>query len=83
MQGRALRRAQRARLKQRRKRYLIWCNRFARPEARLGSYIDTPTPCSCWMCGNPRRYFHERTIQERRWYQWVDNALSLDCENQQ
>ena len=22
--------------------------------------------CSCWMCGNPRRYLGERTIQERR-----------------
>lgn len=28
--------------------------------------VDTPTPCSCWMCGNPRRYFGEKTIQERR-----------------
>lgn len=28
--------------------------------------IDTPTPCSCWMCGNPRRHFGEKTIQERR-----------------
>ncbi len=24
------------------------------------------TPCSCWMCGNPRRYFGERSLQERR-----------------
>jgi hypothetical protein len=22
--------------------------------------------CSCWMCGNPRRYTGELTIQERR-----------------
>lgn len=27
---------------------------------------DTPAACSCWMCGNPRRHFGERTIQERR-----------------
>jgi hypothetical protein len=22
--------------------------------------------CSCWMCGNPRRFEGERTLQERR-----------------
>lgn len=22
--------------------------------------------CSCWMCGNPRRYWREATVQERR-----------------
>ncbi|MDA8378168.1 MAG: hypothetical protein M0Z50_14135 [Planctomycetia bacterium] len=31
-----------------------------------GKVIDTPTPCSCWMCGNPRRYFGEKTLQELR-----------------
>lgn len=24
------------------------------------------TPCSCWMCGNPRRYTGARTRQEQR-----------------
>lgn len=28
--------------------------------------VDTPTQCSCWMCGNPRKYFKEKTVQERR-----------------
>jgi hypothetical protein len=27
------------------------------------------------MCGNPRRYLHERTIQERRWFQEVQDEL--------
>ncbi|MDO5630915.1 MAG: hypothetical protein Q4G22_03660 [Paracoccus sp. (in: a-proteobacteria)] len=22
--------------------------------------------CSCWMCGNPRRYLGEATMQERK-----------------
>jgi len=22
--------------------------------------------CSCWMCGNPRKWFGDLTIQERR-----------------
>ena len=26
----------------------------------------THTPCSCPMCGNPRRHFGQPTIQERR-----------------
>lgn len=30
---------------------------------------DTGTPCSCWICGNPRRYYEGKaglTIQERK-----------------
>ncbi len=26
--------------------------------------VDTPTPCSCWMCGNTRR-LGEVTLKER------------------
>ena len=29
----------------------------------------TPAPCSCWMCGNPRKWFKTPTIQERRMFQ--------------
>lgn len=31
----------------------------------LGKYVQTPARCSCWMCGNPRKYFHERTKAEQ------------------
>jgi hypothetical protein len=27
---------------------------------------DHLAKCSCWMCGNPRRYHGEPTVQERR-----------------
>jgi len=27
---------------------------------------DQLKSCSCWMCGNPRKFVGERTIQERR-----------------
>jgi len=27
--------------------------------------VNTPTPCSCWMCRNARKDYGE-TIQERR-----------------
>ena len=33
---------------------------------RVGMYAETPKPCSCWMCGNPRRYHGEMSMQERR-----------------
>jgi hypothetical protein len=26
---------------------------------------ETPTPCSCEMCGNPRKWFKETTLQEK------------------
>lgn len=27
---------------------------------------ETPVRCSCWMCGNPRRYFGEVAMQETK-----------------
>lgn len=37
------------------------------PEARrIGLYAHTPALCSCPLCGNPRRWLHEQSIQERR-----------------
>ena len=38
--------------------------------------VATRVPCSCPMCGNPRRHFGERTIQERR----ADEAFALAME---
>ncbi len=59
---RASRRHHRARLKKKRQYY-----RGRRlTDAALGIVVNTPTLCSCWMCGNPRKYFGEQTIQERR-----------------
>ena len=60
--GRAYRRAQAARLKAKRRRY----RNAARGERDVGLLLHTATRCSCWMCGNPRRYWGERTIQEIR-----------------
>lgn len=28
--------------------------------------VTTPTPCSCYMCGNPRHHFGARTLKERK-----------------
>ena len=30
------------------------------------SMAETPANCSGWMCGNPRKWFGQRTVQERR-----------------
>jgi len=32
----------------------------------IGRLAHTRTPCSCAMCGNPRRFFKEPTLKERR-----------------
>ncbi|WP_146208325.1 hypothetical protein [Gilliamella apis] len=32
----------------------------------LKKHITTPKACSCWMCGNPRKYLNEITLQEQR-----------------
>lgn len=38
----------------------------AHEQRRIGWLANSRAPCSCWMCGNPRRYLGELTIQERR-----------------
>jgi hypothetical protein len=69
---RALRRHHRKRLQKARAGYWgmkRWAGIFGPPEPRqMGMVVDTPTPCSCWMCGNPRRYGSGRslTMQEQR-----------------
>ena len=73
MTDRAIRRAHRERLKHKRSKYYGgWAK--DNPVA-LGKLIDTPTPCSCAMCGNPRKFFNEKTKQERLFY---DNFKSTE-----
>ena len=61
---RAMRRHHAARLKHARGHH--WGRDIRHEPKLLGKVVDTPTPCSCWMCGNPRRYFKELTRQELR-----------------
>ena len=28
--------------------------------------VNTPTPCSCFMCGNPRKHFKQPTQAEKK-----------------
>lgn len=29
-------------------------------------HATTPKGCSCYMCGNPRKYFNEKPVQEQK-----------------
>lgn len=61
---RALRRHHRNRLKSKRINLNYWCK--DKDDRLLGISINTPCPCSCFMCGNPRKYYNEVTRQEKR-----------------
>lgn len=65
--SRALRRMHSARIKRKVVSYYDgWARTSDFPGRILGLLVATRTPCSCWMCGNPRRYMHEATMQELR-----------------
>lgn len=39
---------------------------------------ETRKPCSCYMCGNPRKHWKDKTIQEHRFDEkmktdWIDD----------
>ena len=58
-------RALRRHLLARAKRRVAVTHRYARGNARvIGMLARTPAPCSCPMCGNPRRHFGKRTLKE-------------------
>lgn len=66
---RAVRRHHQERLKKRRKHYWGYDSTGIRPnnmdEKQLGLVANTPCPCSCFGCGNPRKHFKELTKAER------------------
>jgi hypothetical protein len=64
MQSRALRRHHEERIKRRVRNYYGGVHRD--DPRRVGQMAHARKLCSCWMCGNPRRYFNEPTLRERR-----------------
>lgn len=38
---------------------------------RVGRLVHTRHPCSCYMCGNPRKWWDEQTQQEQK-FLWDD-----------
>lgn len=64
---RALRRHHMQRLKAKRRNYHSWSHDDEEITPRLaGMFYHTPQLCSCCGCGNPRKHFGEKSIQERR-----------------
>lgn len=61
---RAIRRHHIERLKKKRKNYWWGDLHGGLNEKQLGMVVSTPRHCSCWMCGNPRKYFGHKTRQE-------------------
>lgn len=69
MRTRAERRHHHQRMLDRVKNFRIYDYFFLDDDARKRhqqKVAETRKPCSCWMCGNPRRYFNEKTMQEKR-----------------
>lgn len=64
---RAVRRAHLARIKRQRRHY--WGQTLT--QKQVGKAAQCAAVCSCWKCGNPRKY-GERTVQERRQLQNID-----------
>jgi hypothetical protein len=69
MRGLAYRRHQWERSKYRSLRYLRWLWAWD-PELitakKVARFAVDRVPCSCSMCGNPRRFFGKATLQELR-----------------
>jgi len=64
---RAERRHHYRRLKTKRVTQNYWCFHDDAPSpSELGIATNTPKLCSCHMCGNPRRYYKELTLGEKR-----------------
>lgn len=66
MSKRAERRHHYQRLKRKRYRELK-ANGLLIDEKHLGYAVSTHNAgCSCHMCGNPRKYYNDKTIQEQK-----------------
>jgi len=65
--SRAARRRHAARLKRNRRGYHGDYVRSLPPDEQalhLGRFLNTIAACSCVMCGNPRKYLGDATLQE-------------------
>jgi len=63
---RALRKHHRYRLIKKRKRDIWWIREKSKEYDDFNGVIaNTPCPCSCYMCGNPRKWWKAATHEER------------------
>jgi hypothetical protein len=68
--SRALRRHHVARLKNVRR--FFWGGDLSLEPASWSRVVQTPAQCSCWCCGNPRKWDRAESYQERKKKQNVD-----------
>ncbi|WP_425263099.1 hypothetical protein [Vibrio owensii] len=61
---RAIRRHHYSRLRNKRLKQKYWGQDMELKKRHLGICVNTPTICSCHMCGNPRKKFGWVTLQE-------------------
>ena len=51
---------------------MYWQGEEPERDKRIRKIAETRKPCSCHMCGNPRRMFKDKTIQEKRFDQIIE-----------
>lgn len=74
--SRSNRRHHNERLKKNRQDYF---RHFTDPEntpRQKGIYLNTPRRCSCWMCGNARKYYKALTLKEESFFDVLKDGLS-------
>ena len=78
--ARAVRRQHLLRLKKVRSVYFNHTSfgKNAMTNRQKGMAANTAQMCSCYMCGNPRKWFTELTMQEQRFSQHSINEMLMD-----
>jgi hypothetical protein len=67
MKSRAIRRHHLARIKMKVAHYYGgWMKSYPQSGKAIGKAARAKAPCSCWMCGNPRKFSNQETLQEWR-----------------
>jgi len=60
------------------KNYWRWFDKNEDPveyKEKIARAARTPKVCSCWMCGNARKYFGYASLQEQRFFNRKDIEL--------
>jgi len=66
MRDRAFRRFQELKKKQWVRKFFSKHRARELTDADVGVYAHTPHLCSCYVCGNPRKWWDQKTIQEKK-----------------
>lgn len=84
MRSRAERRHHHERMLNKVKKFGLYQNYFwseEEKEEHQRKMAETRKPCSCHMCGNPRKHWKDKTMQEKKALQQDWDNLIEDWEN--